>query len=616
MKNRLRQHFLLGLMLITALFSLVSTSVFAAGNDSTYLTPNVAGQKVQVGSNFTVDVDGHLGGYWWGGGPSSTNGTITYPADLLQVASIDATTNAAFPHMTVDSSKPGTITYKGNTNPYTYTTAWSDAHIFRIYFKALTAGIANLNITAASYDTGSGTKTGSTYTIVAPPPVVTPTPTPKPSTSPKPSTTPKPSTSVSPTPTPSETPSAEATTSPTTSSDGGLSISNVAVTTTRQKNSITWTINNADAAQTFTYGMTKSDQKSEATVIKLDDNSFTVSPPNLKAGTLYYFSIKAATSDKLQGSTYGGTLTTRGYPVQLTVQQNGILAANAKVKIGERSFTANKDAIITTELADGPQTASITAANSSDSYTVEFAVEKKTIPANSDPAIQLFTLNAIAASTEPVSHTNVLGIIFGGIGATLLVIGGVTGFLLYRRRQNLEGYESASVDTDLLNASYGTVLTDVRTQTPEPNLDTRASAVTEFTPDLPVETPVLGQEAVIQPSIEGVDPSVATYDPIAQPLEQQSYEQPQQYDMPAAEATAATTPPTVEPIIDEQLSAPVTSVESIEEPPATADPTAEQAIYHPETGELDIIHGHDTPTAPTSSTTAPQTQQTTQPGGA
>ncbi len=615
MKIRLRQHFLIGLMLITALFSLVSTSVFAAGNDSTYLTPNVAGQKVQVGSNFAVDVDAHLGGYWWGGGPSSTKGTITYPADLLQVASIDATTNAAFPHMTVDTSKSGTITYSGNTNPYTYTNAWSDAHIFRIYFKALTAGTANLNITAASYDTGSGTKTGTTYTIVAPPPVVTPTPTPKPSTSPKPSTTPKPSTSVAPAPTPSETP-AEETTAPTTSSDGGLSITDVAVTTTRQKNSVAWTINNPDAIQTFTYGTTKSDQKLEATATKLDDNSYTVDLPSLKAGTLYYFSIKAATADKLQGSTYAGTLTTRGYPVQLTIQQNGILAANAKVKIGERSFTANKDAIITTELADGTQTASITITGSSDTYTVEFAVEKKTIPANGDPPPQLFTLNAVSASTEPVSHTNILGIIFGGIGATLLVVGGITGFLLYRRKQTLGGYESTAVDTDLLNASYGTVLTDVRTQTPEPNLDTRAPVAGEFVPDIPAAPPMSAQETIIQPPIEGADPGSASYEPTAQPLEQQSYEQPQQYDAPVAETVTGTTPPTVEPIIDEQLSAPVTSVESIEESSTVADPTAEQAIYHPETGELDIIHSHSIPTAPAPASTAHQAQPTTQPGGA
>lgn len=598
MKIRLRQHFLVGLMLVTALFSLVSTSVFAAGNDSTYLTPNVAGQKVQVGSNFTVDVDGHLGGYWWGGGPSSTNGTITYPANLIQVASVDATTNAAFPHMTVDTTTPGTITYKGNTNPYTYTNAWSDAHIFRIYFKALTAGTADLKITAASYDTGSGTKTGSTYTIVAPPPVVTPTPTPTPST--KPSTTPKPSTSTA--PTPSETPSTEETSAPTTSSDGGLSITNVTITTTRQKDSVTWAINNPEANQTFTYGTTKSDQKSEASVVKLDDGAFTATLKDLKPGTLYYFSIKAVTSDKLQGSTYSGNLTTRGYPVQLTIQQNGILAANAKVKIGDRSFTASKDAIITTELADGPQTASITTAVSSDTYTVQFAVEKETIPTNGDPDLQSFTLNAVAAAGDATSHTNILSIILGGIGGTVLIIGGVTGFLIYRRKQNL-GYETASVDTDLLNASYGVAYTDERTQTPEPNLDTGiASVASDVSPDMvaPLTTPqpALEQAPDLQPPVETNTPATVL-DPAGttpQLPQQESYEQPQDY---ATAPTPIDTAVPAEPLIDEQLSAPVMSVESIEEAPTPladtpSDPTAEQAIYHPETGELDIIHGHTT----------------------
>src|ERR1700757_3594640 len=83
MKKRIRHSFVLGLMLLTALLSLIPTAVFAAGN-SMYITP--ASGSNQPGNTFTVSVDGFVAASWFG--TNSASGTIAFPASLLKVNSI------------------------------------------------------------------------------------------------------------------------------------------------------------------------------------------------------------------------------------------------------------------------------------------------------------------------------------------------------------------------------------------------------------------------------------------------------------------------------------------------------------------------------------------------
>lgn len=598
MKSQFRHTILLGLMLVTAFVSLVPTSVFAA-SASAYLTP--ASGTAQIGSSFTISVDGQLGAYWWGGGPSSADGTITFPANLLKVTSYDDTTNATFPysHTTVDNSG-GSITFSQSTAAWTYTNANASAHLLTITFQALASGTANVQFSSMSYSTGSAATTGGVYTIPAPPsPTPTPTPTPKPSTTP--TATPKPK--VSPTPSPTPTPSVEETPAPTSNSDGGLKISDVKVTADRTTNALAWSVNNAETTQTVTYGTAKDKLSDAGSVTKLDDGTYKLTLNNLRPGTLYYYLIKAMTADGLQGATYSGTFTTRGYPVALTIQQGGLLLPGAKVTIGGRSFVADKDARIVTELPDGAITAEVIASDNSKSQSVNFVVKKVTVPVSGNPETQAFTLNIPAEATVSHSTTSLVPAIVGGSIASLALIGGGIGFLLLRKRR-METGQLLDVDTGQLAETYGDRITRPLGNTPEPNLEADyanplAQSTFTDTPmeDQPMPEAVPAQQAApqVQAPLPQPQPEVAAFDPTSLPLPAPTEDSPQ-----AAPVVADTSPP----VDNELLGQEINQVEASEQP--TSDEPS--AVYDEATGELAIIHHHQGPAPAVSSPPAPRPQ--------
>jgi hypothetical protein len=597
MKQTIRHRFLLALLLFTAVFSVIPARVFALAG-TVYFTPS--GGNVVNGNEFIVEVRGNVPspGIWGGGA------TIKFTYDASKVQLIDRNdTGGVFQNnnrSNWDGTTAGTVRYEA--------VVWwgapgvNNQKIISVKFKAIAPGNVTLNFAPeTNVNNGPTTGTPSTFTVLpttcptgqigtppncTTPPPPSPTPTPKPT--PKPSTTPTPKPSTTPT-TPAPEQSVEETPAPVVESDGGLKIEDVKIVANRQKNSVTWTINKADAVPKVTYGTTKGDLRSEATVTKQEDGSYETVFPSLKLGTLYYFTIKATTPDQLQGATYNGTLTTRGYPVQLTIQQNGVLAPGAKVKIGDRSFTANKNAIITTELGDRKYDAMISPIGSTDSLSVSFTVQKKPIPTNGSPELQSFILNASLADTAATQGGNLIPIIIGG--ASVLGIGAASmiGFILLRRRN--QSQTSTTVDNDLLLANYGTAIEEYRTNTPTPNLDATATntAPVETTPLVATPPPVTNDMPAPVQSSPAPD-TAANFDASTLPL-------PPVQEQPQMVAPPPETPENSQ--ITEQLSPELAAVESIEENPAdtvTDNPDETSAVYDAATGELDIIHHHTQPT--------------------
>lgn len=605
-------------MLFSALFSLIPTPVFAAG-ETAQLTPPTG--LSQAGSTFDVSIDGYVGhAYtWWFAryGASSVQGSITFPANLLRVVSFN-TAGSSFPEDMNPTVSGGTITFSGSTSSGTHMD--TNVHLFTIKFQSLAPGTANVTFGSTQYDLGTATTTGGTYTISSPPPPPPPPPQPpRPSTTPK--VTPKPSATPTPTPTPSVA-AAEETPTPVLESDGGLQIQNVKITTSRQENKITWTINNATAIPEFTYGTAKNNLRSKGTVNKADAG-YTVLLDDLKPGTLYYFMIKAATPDNLQGANYSGVLTTRGYPIQLTIQQNNLLLPGAKVKINERTFVANKNAIITTELSDGKHSATITPTGSSESYEAVFTVVKKSIPENGNPELQSFVLNITTIGSSSGAGSTLTLPIVGGAVALIAAIGGILGFIFFKRKKKAE--QDNTVDSDLLAATYGNAINNYRSNTPEPNLGMNSAAVSSQPIAAPPQDQNMqngGTQVATFPQNNGQVQAAPVSQPSLPPIEQQQ-SQPVINTAPTVDSsspypinsepvpmttnpaidpsllplpTANTTVITEQPVLpqeytdEEQLSPDVTSVEAGQD-------SSPSAIYDPETGDLAIVHHHNTPTA-------------------
>jgi hypothetical protein len=446
-----------------------------------------------------------------------------------------------------------------------------------------------------------------------------------------PSSKPTPKSSVA--PVVNLTPASEETPAPVVESNGGLKIENTKVVTARQENSISWTTNSPSADLEFHYGTSKSQLTSNADVTKQDDGSYKVSLANLKLGTLYYFVIKASTADSLQGATYSATFTTRGYPVQLTIEQNHLMIANATVKIEGRTFIANANAIITTELSDGTHTAKITLPGSTQTYSTTFTVIKKTTPATGDLDAQAFALNItlVRKASPPESSTPFMLTLIGA-GVAAIAIISLVGFLIARRRRTKDG--AVSADADLLAATYGDAYTQMQRNTPEPNLDTinmpqlgidipeSTSAPSSATPIVDVQASQGAAPAPSTTSIPGqIDPASLPLPPMAE-----TYNAPIPTPMPAPPGSTLmpvpTPVPTPEPIPAapapsnyseaEQLSPELTQVEASQqiEPVPTPSNDEASAVYDEATGELEILHNHNShDTSPAAKKPAPVVQK-------
>lgn len=650
MKSRFRQKFLLGLMLFTALFSLVPSRVFAV-TGTIYFTPG--GGSVINGSEFDIEVRGNVNSPApWGGG---TTTIVSYDASKLEVVSRDDTGGAFAGANTKNwnGTTAGTVKYVAQY--YWNAPGVKDQKIIHIKFKAIATGNVTLSFASGtSINDGPTTGTPGAFTILAPtcpagqvgtPPNCT---TPPPSPTPKPSTKPsnKPAPVVTPAPTP--TPTVEETPAPVVSSDGGLKIENVKVTASRGENSVSWSLNNDAAKPTVLYGTNKNTLQDAGEVTKLEDGSYKLAFKDLKLGTLYYFTIKASTDDNLLGASYSGVLTTRGYPVQLTIKQNNVLVEGATVVIGGRTFKTNTNSIVTAELSDGKFTATITPTGSTDSQKADFTVKKLAVPANGNPETQSFTLNIETLNDTPVENSgSPVSTIIGSVLGLLAVSGAIFGFFIFRRKKQEEQSQPQSVDVDTaqLQQAYGRDVKNFMTNTPEPNLEggfaTTAAPTPAPLPDpafaattiapaaelpppppeppvaapLPAEIPApapLDMATVVAPTPDPAplaaaptpdiprqpmqfDPSMSsaplpspTIDPIAQPQ-----------DLSAGVPTPVQTIPgdiaapqqIVEPAAisdNPALAQDITRVESSEQP--VVNPDEPSAVYDAATGELAIIH--------------------------
>lgn len=581
MKKSFRQRLPLVFMALCAFAIVLSSPVAYAAGETAYLTPSSG--TVQAGNRFTVSVDGRVGQSWWLWipiGASSVEGSLSFPIQHLKVVSVDPA-GSAFPN--------GSITPNNSTGKIDFNNSSSgsymnkNVHLFSITFQAVSAGSANITFGNVKYNIGSAATTGGNYTVTAAPPAPTPTPTPSPS--PTPSPTPKPSQIPISTPRPSVAPvilpelSVEETPAPINESDGSIKISDVIVTANRQRNSVSWEVSDANATPTLMYGTSKSTIKSQAEATKQSDGSYQTVFKDLKLGTLYYFSIKVAATDNLRGGTYTDSFTTKGYPVQLTIQQNGLLLPGAKVTINERTFTANKEAVIITELGDGRHTATITPAGSSTPVTVEFSVEKKKIPTSGNPATQNIIVNAkTLGSTGESDKSSSQAIVIASIVAGVILLTGIVGFIIFRRRSAANTF-SQQIDADLLSSSYGPAI-NTTANAPMPNLETVSVLPPEpsqyaSTTDTQVLSDQTGPLSMQNNDTNNV------YDTIP---EQQFSSLP----LPPVDDALSDNTAVAQGVVDEnqQLTQQLAQVESSEET-VLDEPSA---VYDETTGELDIIH--------------------------
>ena len=636
MKSRFRQKLLLGLMLFTALFSLVPSRVFAVAG-TIYFTPG--GGSVINGSEFDVEVRGKVAspGFWGGG----TTTIVSYDATKLEVVSKDDTGGAFAGANTKnwDGTTAGTVKYVAQY--YWNAPGVNDQRIIHIKFKAIATGNATLSFgSGTSVNDGPTTGTPGTFTVLAPtcpsgqigtPPNCT-TPPPKPT--PKPST--KPTTKPNPVVTPTPTPTVEETPAPVVSSDGGLKIENVKVTASRAENSVSWSLSNDAAKPTVLYGTNKNTLQDAGEVIKLEDGSYKLAFKDLKLGTLYYFTVKASTDDNLLGASYSGVLTTRGYPVQLTIKQNNVLLESATVVIGGRTFKTNVNSVVTAELSDGKFTATITPPGGKDSQKADFTVKKLAVPANGNPETQSFTLNIETLSDAPIENNgSSLTTIIGAALGLLAVSGAVFGFFIFRKKKQEEQgqIQSVDIDTSQLRQAYGRDVQNFMSNTPEPNLEGGFAEVAAPTPvpvpdpafTTPVEQPVFVPESQPAP----LPPEIPTPTPVETPPTPDSIpptiapvpdipRQPLQFDpnassMPLPSPTLNSVSPDplsgapalmqalpndttvpqqiIEPAAvsdNPALAQDITRIEASEQP--AVDPDEPSAVYDAATGELNIIH--------------------------
>lgn len=618
-----RQKLTALILALMAAISILPASVLAVAG-TVYFGPD--GNTVTAGSEFYVEVRGNVpdpGGIWGGGATIR----FTYDRTKLQLISTDDE-NGVFEKNSRPSWKnePGIVHYR--THILWNAPGVNNQKIIGAKFKATGTGNTTLSFASSTnVNDGPTTGTSKTFTILpvscpagqigtppncsTPPPV--PTPKPAPSTVPTSPKTPSPSIApITPSPlpiVPEPAPDTEITPEPEVDSNGGLAIENVKLSISRQKNTVTWTLNSPDLQPTLSYGTSKANQNSKAEVNKLDDGSFEGEFMGTKPGTLYHFTISAVANDELKNTNYKGTFLTKGYPIQITVKQNGILAPGAKVNIGERNFIADKNATIITELGEGTFDASVTPKESSLAYKTNFVVKNVSVPQNSSPEVQKITLDGTIISDTEVSNDNPLPLILGAIAVISSI--GLIGFIVYRKKSNVKN-EDQSIDTDILISNYGNALEDARNHTPEPNLDVQATAPSipsdqthidwsqtnplppsdELIPDpapqapssiQPPEPPPASDNFTTDQSPSTTQPQDISY-PVPTPTTDYS---PQQYSSAVSDTTLTQQ-------IDEQLSEQVVAVESITKNSEPEEDT-EEAIYHPETGELRILHNKQPP---------------------
>lgn len=619
---------------IVTVFSLIPAHTAYAAPSSIYFSP--ASGTYNTNTSFTTQVRGNSDSVFYQQG--STSGTINFPANRLRVNSV-STSGSSYPNINVTfNNTAGTITWNGSAYPSPTT-----IYFFTINFQALTAGSAPVTFSADTnvnhnwfYEINSTNKTNANFTLSTPPPPTCPagqvgtppncttpppptcpagqvgtppncsTPPPSGGGNPPPTPTPKPTTpTISDTPVP--TPTAQPDVAPVQVDAGDLSVKDVIAKVTRQTNSVAWTATLANVNTEIILGTSKENLTVKPTVAKQPDGSYLSTMENLKPGVRYYFTITAtAPNNPEKKATFSGAFTTRGYPVKIVVTKDSKKIAGATIVLEKQSFKTDKNGELELELTDTTFNAVVTLPDKS-KKTVDFTVVKKSIPSNgSNPETQTFTFDLTEQTAGgATNNSSLIGPIIGGIAALIgLIIGGVL-FLLYRRRKADQGAEAQADTANAYPWEQGS----------NPPVDS-TTAPMPYTP--PAEQQASDLASIEQQYIPETEPQQpeAVYEAQPSPSDMETMDTPQieniQEAMPENQATldyaaqpieiAPATP--MEQLPDETVAAPASSEyteqpETVQAPEEETEPSnEEEAVYHPDTGELDIIHNHDAPIAP------------------
>lgn len=426
-------------MLIASLLSLLPSSISFAANDQLLIT-NDSTYQVSVGASFTIGVKAFISS---AANPQTAVGSVRYPTGQLRVLSAQPN-DSGFGNPSLSQSS-GSVGFNASRS----STTKGVVKIFDITFQAVGSGTAVVEFSGDSIVNNSTTSYKSgVFSITSPTPSSAPSSTPKPSTTPKPSVAPVPIVSPTPTPTPSSAPNDIVLPTP----DPNGVVTNVDTTPSYTSGKITWKVNADNPLSTLSYGTKSSDLNKQTTVNRNGDGTFSATMDGLVPGQTYYFTINGSGSGDKKG-TYSSTLTTSGFPVTITVTENGTAANGAQVRINNLTRTTNTDGKTSIGLAEGTYTAKITTSTATQEF--ELVVAKKTIPGDgSSPETQTFTydLKSSALDQGGGSGTAILTFVGVLIGGTAFIGLGFVGFMAYRRRQ----YESGAGPT----GSQSTVIID------------------------------------------------------------------------------------------------------------------------------------------------------------
>lgn len=411
--KRLLLPFALSLSLVASLVP--SPLAHAVPADILFINPE-SQSNLYIGNEFDANIRSYVDNET---GTVTVSGTVTYPADKLQVLSTP-TSNSDFgaPQITRGS---GSVTFSASRPE------GGGPKIFTIKFKAISSGQATVGFSADSRINGTEPtrKTGA-FTIT------NPNPPPSSSTPPKPST-PKPSSApvVTAPPTNSPVPS----TGPVVTPDPTGLIDSVNISSMYSSAKVTWNVNATNSTSTFTYGFTTSQLDKKITPVKKDDGSFEANIPNLTPGTRYIFYVTATGGDGKSGN-YTSTIFTRGYPVTVNVTENGKAVTKGQIRIGTTSSQITSTGVATVGLAAGSYTGTITTDTAS--LAINLTVEAKKLPADgSAPESQTFSFGLTSSLLEqgPGSGEAILTFVLVIVGGSIVLAMAFVGFMAYRRKK-------------------------------------------------------------------------------------------------------------------------------------------------------------------------------------
>lgn len=578
----------LALAVAMVISTLPSPTAMAAAN-TIYVTPG--SQSAQTGGSFTVQVKGNISEPSYAG-QSRVTGTLTFPASLLRVTNVSqsgATMNWELTNPTINNSN-GTVGFSQRS----YFSTKGAIHIMSVTFQTIKAGTASIGFSSATtygpYN-DAPILTGSTATITNPPPTTCPsgqvgappncstpppakcpsgqtgTPpnckTPAPATCPSGQTGTPPNckapasssnTPAAPTPATPAAPVSETPSEPIPEpQENGLSIDDATTNRAYKNASLNWKTS-SPAKNTVTYGTSLRQLDKTAEVTQEPDGSYTAMFSNLDPGKRYYFTISSESEkDTTKTSTYSGVFTTKGFPVTVNATEDGKPAANAKVKIGEQTYSTDRDGKIAFELASGSYSIEITTSKSTKKFTL--AVAEKTIDADKAPESQNFTFNLTAESGAAGGGLSPLTMIGIGVGtvAAISLLGG--GFILWRKRKD-KAAGASTVDPDYTWSAQQPLPAFAQDQqyptAPDTAVMNTAPIDTPYAmpPDMAPPEEIMPPDQAVAMAIPEPSPTPeATIDPAAQP---QAYIQPAEGTQEYTEADI--TPPSEPPYAGSEAS--------------------------------------------------------------